>query len=120
MFRDFLSGLIPQLNLFFVHSKKSVRVNNGLKDFLFGKDKQKIQKQKRLWSAIFFAAAVFHGTAAAGVSFFAVVDCADDSHYDQARYGNDCYDSRGIHKACALKYPNHATNQAIAHWNITT
>ena len=38
-----------------------------------------------------FAAGVFHRAAAAGVSFFAIVYGADDCDYDQAGYGDDCY-----------------------------
>ena len=70
---------------------------------------------------LFLAAGVLHWAAAAGVAFFAVVDGADDCYDDEAGYGDDCDYCGGIHKtACAIKYPNHATTQATAHWNSIT
>ena len=53
--------------------------------------------------AAFFAAGIFHGAAAAGVAFFAVVDGAYYCYYDQAGYGDYCDYCGGVHKACAIK-----------------
>ena len=70
--------------------------------------------------AAFFAAGIFHWATAARVALFAVVDSAYYCYNYEAGYGDDCDYCGGVHKACAIKYPNHATTQAIAHWNIMT
>ena len=53
--------------------------------------------------------------ATAGVALFAVVDCADDCDYNEAGYGDYGDYCRGVHMACAIKYPNQATTHARAH-----
>ena len=46
------------------------------------------QKSSKCVLAISFAAGVFHGTAAAGVAFLAVVDGAYNCYYNKAGYGD--------------------------------